>query len=123
MLNFITSLLSNREINLSPIAVIVVKIPPFLNEVHGNSSTIGELTVVYGFGLLVGTSLLYISNKETKQRPLSEKPLKTWQKLLLFTVGVDIAGGVIANLTKSTSNYYASNGKLSLPLLLVLIVK
>lgn len=89
----------------------VVNVHPFFTEVHGNTTTVGELTIVYGFGLLVGTSLLYITDKETKQRPLSAKSLKTWQKVLLFTVGVDIAGGVLANLTKGTSNFYAKKGK------------
>lgn len=78
----------------------MVKIPKFLHEFHGKESSRFDLFITY-FGALVVTFLVLV---------FAWPPdLSSIEKIVLVLLLLDIAGGVVANLTPGTKAFYANN--------------
>lgn len=101
----------NREIN----------IPKVLHELHGEKARLSSLVLVYLTALVVGGIALW------QMLPLG---LPVWKVILAVIMFLDIGGGVTANLTSSTNQYYQKKASLRLiflamhvvhPLLLMLV--
>ncbi|MRR28762.1 hypothetical protein EG834_00130 [bacterium] len=101
----------NREIN----------IPKALHELHGEKASLLSLILVYFTALVVGGIALW------QVIPLG---LPIWNLMLAAVVFLDVGGGVAANLTSSTNQYYQRKASLRLvfmathvvhPLVLVLV--
>lgn len=87
-----------------------IKIPKLFQELHGEKSKISTVILVYLTGIISG----YITIVD-----LLKFNLEIWKYLLLGIVVVDIAGGVVANLSSSTNSYYKDKKKLRIIFLLV----
>ncbi|CAM4311277.1 hypothetical protein BAMA_23015 [Bacillus manliponensis] len=76
-----------------------VRIPKFFYELFGGEQFKSELTIIITFTIFSATvvGLLTIDYWST---------LKWYQQLVLFLLYIDIAGGVIANLTYGTDIHY-----------------
>ena len=83
---------------------MIIRIPPFLQDVFGESQTIGELLVIVFFGVGLATSLFFAFPEMTQDIPL-------WRNLVAYVLVVDIFAGCVANFTRSTSNHYAARHK------------
>lgn len=79
----------------------MIHIPKFLHEVFGEAQSVGELLAIILFGVGGGAALLVIFPEMTTDLPLG-------RSILAFLLIVDIAGGCIANFTRSTNNHYAT---------------
>ena len=79
-----------------------INIPKFLHGLHGERTTILNLLCVYIAASLVG--ILIILN-------ISGLDLPLWKTILIFALYFDIAGGVVANLSISTNQYYQRKSK------------
>ena len=86
-----------------------IKIPKYLQELHGKRSSLISLVLVYTNALLFALFFLY------KIQPLD---LAVWKNILLLILVADIAGGAVANFTTSTRKYYKDNKNLQFPFLL-----
>lgn len=80
--------------------MVMVKIPKFLYEIHGKESSRFDLFITY-FGALVVTVLVVVFAWPTA--------LSAIKKIVLVLLLLDIAGGVVANLTPGTKAFYANN--------------
>jgi len=78
----------------------IIRIPKFFHELLGEQQTKASMIIILLFVVLSGTILGFVTFHEWSSLPLI-KLLFSW---LLF---VDIAGGVIANLTRGTDTYYS----------------
>lgn len=81
--------------------------------IHGSSPTKNDLSFTYFVGLFGGVSVLFFYLNYN---------LAWWQLLILFLIAADIFGGVIANISLSTNEFYYKNRKLQVIFLLVHIV-
>lgn len=81
-----------------------VTIPKFFHEVLGTRSTVWELVIIGIFSLVTSTLLLTSTYFEWKS-------LEVYRVLVIVLLTLDISGGVIANFTLSTNNYYAKRPK------------
>ncbi len=88
---------------LSSSTVNDIRIPKFLHELHGETAPLSQILLVYA-SALAGTVLFFIA--------LYPYPLPLWKSALLAVLLVDIIGGVTANLSSSTNQYYQrANGR------------
>lgn len=78
--------------------------PKFLHELFGKSTTKVELTIVLLSCIVLSSILLLYTHGEWSE-------LAVWKKILLIILTVDITGGVIANVTKATNEYYQASQK------------
>ena len=78
------------------------KVPKFFREILGKETTLMEVMIIIIFTLLASSSVLIITANEWQV-------LKIYQIIVLVILVLDIYGGVIANFTYSTNEYY-SNG-------------
>lgn len=83
----------NREIN----------IPKALQELHGEKTRLSSLILVFFTALVVGGVALW------QVIPLG---LAAWKVILAVVVFLDVGGGVVANLTSSTNQYYQKKAAL-----------
>jgi hypothetical protein len=79
-----------------------IKIPKFLQKLHGEEASIFSLVLVYVTGIVFGIFCFSFSQD-------LHNYLYRW---LLTIIALDIGGGVVANMTQGTSDYYAKRPKL-----------
>ncbi len=79
-----------------------VRIPKFLHELHGEEASALSLILVYSAGLLLGITIFL----------LTPDLQPAWHRWLLTVLAMDIGGGVVANMTPGTSDYYAKRPKI-----------
>jgi hypothetical protein len=85
-----------------------IKIPKYLHELHGEKTKLSSLIMVYLCALLVGGLVL------SQIIPLA---LPLWKTILAVIIFMDIGGGVVANLTSATNQYYQNHSNLRIPFL------
>jgi hypothetical protein len=73
-----------------------IKIPKLFHELHGETSKISTIILVYLTGIICSAITLV---------SLSTYDLDVWRYILLGVIVIDIAGGVVANLSSSTNSY------------------
>jgi hypothetical protein len=78
-----------------------IKIPMFLQELHGEETSLLSIVMTYLTGIVFGM-FMYV---------YSEDLSVYWHKILLAILGLDIGGGVVANMSHNTSSYYAQRPK------------
>lgn len=78
-----------------------VRIPLWLCEFHGEEASVFSLLATYATGTILG---LYAY--------LSASVPEGWRTWLICGLAIDIGGGVVANMSKSTTIYYAARPKL-----------
>lgn len=76
-----------------------IKIPKFLQELHGEESNLISLISTYLIGIVV-TICFYFFLID------SQIDLPIWKEVLFLLMSFDIGGGVIANFTEGTRQYY-----------------
>jgi len=79
-----------------------IKIPKFLQEVHGNESTIEGLIYNYLAVAFVTSVLILMANNVQ---------LTTFKYVIYILLSIDLSGGVVSNFMEGTSAYYASSSK------------
>ncbi len=89
-----------------------ISIPKALHELHGEKARLSSLLLVYITALVVGGIALW------QIIPLG---LPVWKAALAVVVFLDVGGGVAANLTSSTNQYYQKKAALR-PIFLALHV-
>jgi hypothetical protein len=72
-------------------------IPKILHELHGEKTRISTLSMVYLAGLIAAGVVVY---------QVIPSALPIWKVILVGLLFLDIAGGVVANLSTSTNQYY-----------------
>lgn len=87
-----------------------VEVPKFLQELHGEKTTIGKILLVYLSGGIVAAFSLI---------GLVHQGIAPWRVILCGILFMDISGGVVANLSSSTNQYYQKNMRLRIGFLLV----
>lgn len=81
-----------------------VRIPKYLQELFGQEISLVELGITL-LGMFVLSSLLLITTLEVwTQLPL-------WRQILVILIILDITGGIFANLSYSTNQYYRKDSK------------
>jgi hypothetical protein len=90
-----------------------ITIPKYLHELHGEKTNLSSLILVYISALLVGGLAL------SQIIPLA---LPLWKTLLAALIFMDIGGGVVANQTSATNQYYQNHSNLRIPFLLLHII-
>ncbi|HWQ46568.1 MAG TPA: hypothetical protein VN376_06860 [Longilinea sp.] len=83
-----------------------IAIPKALRELHGERTRVSTLGLVYLSGLICAGLV-------TWQLWLAAVPL--WQTAVSALIFLDVGGGVAANLSSSTNQYYQQHAKLRLP--------
>jgi hypothetical protein len=91
-----------------------IQIPKVLHELHGESTRLSTLVLVYLTGLIA--ALLFVWQ-------LLPAKLALWQYVLLGIIVLDIAGGVVANLSSSTNQYYQKNRSIRMVFLLLHVLQ
>ncbi|MFC3417937.1 hypothetical protein ACFOLA_00275 [Salinicoccus hispanicus] len=87
-------------------------VPKSLHELFGRRTTKVELAIVLISCILLSSLLLFHAYDEWSD-------LAVWQEILLVILTLDITGGVVANVTKGTNEYYQTNHKARLVFLAV----
>ncbi|MGO1922237.1 MAG: hypothetical protein ACTH14_00255 [Jeotgalicoccus sp.] len=87
-------------------------IPKILHELFGKRTTKVELTIVLISCIVISSFLLIHTYSEWSD-------LTVWKKILLLLLTVDITGGVVANITKATNEYYQASQKARLVFLAI----
>lgn len=77
-----------------------VRVPKFLHELHGAEARISTILLSYGAGLAVAAVALF---------QLQGTDIGSLQKVLAALVLLDVAAGVVANLSSSTNQHYQQN--------------
>lgn len=77
-----------------------LSIPPFLQDIHGEKSSLPDLVLTYSGALVSLAAILIIYGQSGLQLPW-------WKLLLLGLVSADIGAGAIANFTIGTNQYYS----------------
>lgn len=90
-----------------------INIPKALHELHGKKARLSSLVQVYFTALVVGGIALW------QTIPLG---LPVWKMFLVFVVFLDVGGGVTANLTSSTNQYYQKKASLRLIFLIMHVI-
>ena len=82
-----------------------IGIPGPLRLLHGETSTVFDLLLVYAVGAAAGVLALVFAQSRVAG-------MEWWKALLLFAVAVDICGGAVACFTSGTARYYESRPRL-----------
>jgi hypothetical protein len=90
-----------------------IKVPKYLQELHGEYPDIFTLIITYLAGIISGILVIVFTDNVG---------LPVWKSILLFVLYADIAGGVISNFSSSTKDYYQTNKKLRLPFILMHLI-
>ncbi len=91
-----------------------VKIPKLLHEIHGEVTTLSSLVFIYTIAIVAAISIYFYSNSFG---------FIFWKQLLLLLLTLDIAGGVVANSTKSTREYYDKQPKLRVTFIILHVLQ
>lgn len=83
-----------------------INIPKSLQELHGKRTSLFSLILVYACSLLI--TLIVTCYALPTGFPI-------WKTILFVIVLLDIAGGVIANFTNATNQYYRDKSNLRIP--------
>jgi hypothetical protein len=81
-----------------------ISIPKFLHDIHGEKSTLYDMALTYGGGLLATFTVWIIYTQ-------SGLDIATWKLVPLLVIAADIGAGVVANFTKGTNKYYSGDTK------------
>jgi hypothetical protein len=92
----------------------LVNVPKFLQELHGESTTVLNISLVYVVGLIAAV----ISMLE-----LIPKHIEIWKLVLVFILFIDIAGGVVSNMTFATNQYYQKRPNLKIVFIVAHIIQ
>jgi len=84
-------------------------IPRFLRELHGEKTSILNIVCVYVAAIVAGAFVII---------SLQELGLPVWKNVLICILYFELAGGVVANLTSATNQYYQKKTKLRLAFIL-----
>lgn len=79
-----------------------IKTPSFLHELHGKEATVIDLVFTY-FTASVTTGIILYSACNIH--------LGVFKFIILALLAFDLSGGVVANFTQGTTNYYAESRK------------
>ncbi|QNL51924.1 hypothetical protein H8S90_10275 [Olivibacter sp. SDN3] len=79
-----------------------IKTPLFLQELHGKEATVADLIFTY-LTALVATGLIIYSACDIN--------MSVFKFMILGLLAFDLSGGVIANFTQGTTDYYAESRK------------
>ena len=82
-----------------------IVIPGPLRPLHGETSTVFDLLLVYGVGVAAGILALVFAHSRVAS-------MEWWKSLLLFLVAVDVCGGAVACFSPSTALYYEDRPRL-----------
>lgn len=82
----------------------IIKVPSFLHEVLGEETTLAEILLLSFASLFASIALFVFTRSEWQE-------LESWKIILLFLLTFDILAGFIANLTRSTNDFYQSRPK------------
>ena len=93
---------------------IDINIPKLFHELHGEKTKLSNIIITYSSGIIV--SIITIIINLNLNLPL-------WKYILLFIIFIDITGGVVANLSSSTNQYYKDRNKLRIIFLLLHIIQ
>ncbi|MEM9921947.1 MAG: hypothetical protein AAF990_27830 [Bacteroidota bacterium] len=74
-----------------------VKIPTFLHEVHGKQSNWYDIITTHVLALLTVGAIVFLA---------SDLDLAPWKKWVLIALAYDLGGGVLANFTYATKQFY-----------------
>jgi hypothetical protein len=74
-----------------------IRVPKLLHELHGERTRISTLILVYATAVLAAGLIV------SQLRPLG---LPAWKLAVAGLIYLDVAGGVVANLSSSTNQYY-----------------
>ena len=80
-----------------------INIPKALHELHGEKTKLTSLVLVYLAALIISGITLF------QLIPLA---LPVWKTVLVAVVSLDVGGGVVANLSSSTNQYYQRKANL-----------
>jgi hypothetical protein len=83
-----------------------INIPKSLQELHGKRTSLFSLILVYFSALTISLIITYYT---------LPKDFPIWKTILFVIAIMDIAGGVIANFTNSTNQYYQDKSNLRIP--------
>jgi hypothetical protein len=89
-----------------------IKIPKFLQELHGEEASMFSIVLVYITGIVFGIFCFSFSQD-------FHNYLYRW---LLAIIALDIGGGVVANMSPGTSDYYAKRPKLRWVFIIIHII-
>ena len=81
-----------------------IKPAKFLHDIHGSSTTLFDIILTYGGGVLAIISVYVLYLQTNIDIPI-------WKLILLLVISADIGAGVIANFTKGTNSYYGGEIK------------
>ncbi|MEM9674431.1 MAG: hypothetical protein AAF992_17695 [Bacteroidota bacterium] len=79
-----------------------ISIPSFLHEIHGERSNWFDLALTHLIALAATLAVL---------TQTSEFNFAGWERWTLIALTYDLAGGIIANFSHGTSDYYAQSNK------------
>lgn len=82
----------------------MVEIPKFFHEIFGKRSTVLELALTLSACIGISALILLYTYSEWIR-------LGLWRGIGMILLALDINGGVIANFTRSTNDYYKSKPK------------
>jgi hypothetical protein len=80
---------------------VTLRIPSFLREVFGETQTRAGMALILGFGV-VGTAALIVLD------PWAFGDIPLWRAVVGALLAFDVCAGAVANLTRGTSDHYAS---------------
>lgn len=80
-----------------------INVPKALQELHGEKSMLSTIIMVYFAGIIAASVFIFA---------LLPLKLPVWKYILIAVLMIDIAGGVVANLSTPTNQYYQKNRKL-----------
>jgi hypothetical protein len=78
-----------------------IQIPKFLQELHGEEASVFSIVLVYLTGIIFGIFCFSVCQD-------LQNNLYRW---LLSVIALDIGGGVVANMSQGTTDYYAKRPK------------
>jgi hypothetical protein len=90
-----------------------INIPKALQELHGRRTSLFSLILVYVCSLTI--TLIVSCYALPKGFPV-------WKTILFVLATLDIAGGVIANYTNSTNQYYQEKSNLRIPFICLHVI-
>ena len=82
-----------------------IEIPGPLRLLHGETSTVFDLILVYAVGAAAGVLALVFAQSRVAS-------MEWWKAILLFVVAMDVSGGAVACFTPGTALYYESRPRL-----------
>ncbi len=83
-----------------------VNVPRWLHELHGERTRVSTLVLVYLSGILCAALITGL---------LFQGGATIWQMAVSALVFMDVGGGLVANFSESTSQYYQKHSRLRVP--------